>query len=116
VTPFLYYDYPPTGAFYGATGKQGTTSTQLYPAPRSEITLGASTRFGPWRASAWGRQDLRTHEMVGVVFGGAYEDECFIFDVRYYKRYTSLAGDNGASALLFQLTFKTVGQFGFHAL
>jgi LPS-assembly protein len=116
VTPFLYYDYPPTGGFYGATGAQPATGQQLYPAPRNEITLGASTQYGKWRASAWGRQDLRTHEMVGLAFGGAYEDECFIFDVRYYKRYTSLAGDNGASALLFQLTFKTVGQFGFHAL
>lgn len=41
-----------------------------------------------------------------------YEDECFIFDVSYNKRYTPLNGDNGATSILFQLTFKTVGQFG----
>ncbi len=46
----------------------------------------------------------------------AYEDECFIFDVRFSRRYTSYNGDNGASYLLFQVTFKTVGQFGYNAL
>ena len=44
-----------------------------------------------------------------------YEDECFIFDISYYKRSTSLNGDNGASLVLFQVTFKTVGQVGYHA-
>ena len=31
------------------------------------------------------------------------------------RRYTSYAGDNGSTLVLFQITFKTVGQFGFHA-
>jgi hypothetical protein len=33
----------------------------------------------------------------------------------FYRRFTSLSGDHGATAVLFQITLKTVGQFGFHA-
>ena len=44
-----------------------------------------------------------------------YEDECFILDANVARRYTSLNGDTGATLVLFQITFKTVGQFGFHA-
>ena len=46
---------------------------------------------------------------------GTYDDECFTFDVNFSKRYTSLNGDSGNTIILFQITFKTVGQFGFHA-
>ncbi len=45
----------------------------------------------------------------------SYEDECFVFDVNFNKRYTSIDNDNGGTSILFQITFKTVGQFGFHA-
>ena len=45
-----------------------------------------------------------------------YEDECFIFDLRLYRRYTSINGDSGSTSILFLLTFKTIGQFGYRAL
>ena len=45
-----------------------------------------------------------------------YEDECFIFDIRFYRRYTSINGDNGSTTILFLMTFKTIGQFGYRAL
>ena len=53
-----------------------------------------------------------------VMAGGdaIYEDECFIFDLRLFRRYTSINGDGGSTALLFLLTFKTIGQFGYRAL
>ena len=38
-----------------------------------------------------------------------------IIDAEFYRRYTSLYGDNGATTVLIEITFKTVGQFGFHA-
>jgi LPS-assembly protein len=84
--------------------------------PRNEITLGASTSFKNYRFSAYGRRDLATNQMVGVGAQGAYEDECYIFDVKFFRRYTSIENDHGATTILFQLTFKTVGQFGFHAM
>ena len=62
------------------------------------------------------RRDLQTSQMVAVGADAVYEDECFIFDLRYSRRYTSFNGDNGSTTFLVQLTFKTVGQFGFNAL
>ena len=54
-----------------------------------------------------------------MVLAGAdaiYEDECFIFDLQLYRRYTDINGDNGATSILFLLTFKTIGQFGYRAM
>jgi LPS-assembly protein len=101
--PFFYYDTIPTGSV-------NTTSA------RNEVTLGATTRYGPWRLSANARRDVQTNKMVTAGLGAAYEDECFVFDVEFFRRYVSLNGDNGASTVLFQVTFKTVGTFGFHGL
>jgi LPS-assembly protein len=114
--PYTYYDYPPTGQFWGATGKVGTSPTNPYPAPRNEIALGASTHYGPWRLSGTTRTNLRTDMLDLVSVTGAYEDECFIFNLTAYKRYTSINGDHGDSAVMFQITFKTVGEFGFHPM
>jgi LPS-assembly protein len=46
----------------------------------------------------------------------AYEDECFILDVRFIRRYTTLLNDHGSTAVLFFFTFKTIGQFGYRAI
>jgi LPS-assembly protein len=100
--PYTYYDTVPTDV--------------LLPNPRNEISLGASTSYGHWRLHGSVRRDLRTAKMVSATIGGSYEDECYIFDVEFSRRYTSLDGDTGASALLFQMTFKTVGTFGFGGL
>ena len=116
INPYFYYDYAPTGVFWGGNGTGSPTQQQPYAAPRDEISFGASTRYGPWRLSGVGRRNLTTHEMDSVAVSSTYEDECFIFGMIFYKRYTSIGNDNGATALLFQITLKTVGQFGFHAL
>jgi LPS-assembly protein len=92
------------------------TPPAAYYQPRNEVTLGATTKFDHWRLRSWARRDVRTNQMVGLGVGGGYEDECFIFDINFFRRYTSINGDHGASTVLFQVTFKTVGQFGFHAL
>ena len=63
--------------------------------------LGATLRATRW--SQWGRDAV-------------YEDECFIFDLRFIRRYTSINNDNGATAVLFLLTFKTLGQYGYRAI
>ena len=86
-----------------------------YFVPRNEITFGASSQFKQYRVSGYARRDLQTAQMTAVGARGTYEDECFIFDVNFTRRYTSYLGDRGATTVLFQLTFKTVGQFGFSA-
>ncbi|MBV8093570.1 MAG: LPS-assembly protein LptD [Acetobacteraceae bacterium] len=84
--------------------------------PRDEITLGAGTSFGHYRLNTFARRDLTHNQMVFLGADGAYEDECYIFDIKFYRRYTSVEYDHGSTTLLFQMTFKTVGQFGFHAM
>jgi LPS-assembly protein len=84
--------------------------------PRNEITLGASSNWGQYRFSGFARRDLQTNQMVAVGTDAIYEDECYILDLRFFRRYTSFNGDNGSTTLLIQMTFKTIGQFGFKAL
>ncbi len=102
--PYSLYDSPATAQAHSLTGP-----------PRNEVTVGASTRFGPWRLNGYARRDIETAKMVGVGLGGTYEDECFVFDAKYFRRYTSVNNDHGATTILFTITLKTVGQFGFHA-
>ncbi len=54
--------------------------------------------------------------MVALGGDAIYENECLIVDFRYYRLYTNLNGQGGSTTLLLQFTFKTIGQFGFHAL
>jgi LPS-assembly protein len=101
-TPYALYDTSPP-----------PSSVQL---ARNEVTLSASTHLGPWRLRGFGRRDMRVNKMTTLGAGASYEDECFIFDVSLYRRYTSINNDHGASTILFQITLKTVGELGFHAL
>lgn len=82
---------------------------------RNEITVGATSQYKNYKLNGYVRRDLNSSRLTSAGVHATYEDECFIFDVNYSRRYTSLNGDSGASIILFQLTFKTVGQFGFHA-
>lgn len=105
--PYEFYTQPPPPPLNNSTG---------FYTPRNEITLGAATNWGPYRLTTFARRDLATNKMVAVGVDAAYEDECFIFDVRFNRRYTSYNGDSGSSTVLVQLTFKTIGQFGFRAM
>lgn len=91
----------------------GTPASYL--TPRNEITLGAATQFGPWKLSGFMRRDIKNNEFVSAGGHGTYENECFIFDVTAFRRYTSIDNDHGSTTILFQITLKTVGQYGFHA-
>jgi LPS-assembly protein len=101
--PFLLYE---SAASFDAPTK-----------PRHEATANLSTRVTEaWRVGAFARRDIRTGKGVTDGLRLTYEDECFIFDASFSRRHTSVNGDRGASIVLFQLTFKTVGQFGFNAM
>lgn len=98
------------------------SSTANRPTRREEVggvgNLGPfeGTRFEYWRGIAGAYFDLEQNRFVSTVFGAIYEDECFIFDVRYVRSYTNPALQaEGGTTVLFQLTFKTVGDFGFSA-
>jgi len=102
VNPYFLYDTPTIPASYFQH--------------RNEATVSASTAFDKYRASAYVRRDLNLAKYSSAGVRATYEDECFIFDVSYNKRYTPLNGDNGATSVLFQITFKTVGQFGLNRI
>jgi LPS-assembly protein len=103
--PYTLFDQPPPppvgNAFY---------------TPRNEVTVGATSKWGNYRLSSWARRNIQLSQMVAVGADAAYEDECYILDLRFYKRYTSYNGDHGATTALIQMTFKTIGQFGYKAL
>ena len=105
--PYFLFDQSPTTVL-------PTGYPPSYFKPRNELTIGASTQYGSYKLSGYARRDLETSRMVGIGAHGTYEDECFIFDVNFFKRYTSINNDTGGTTLLFQITLKTVGQFGFH--
>lgn len=85
--------------------------------PRHEASANISTRLSDnWRLGAFARRDIRSGKGVSDGLRLTYEDECFVFDASVSRRHTSVNGDRGASIVLFQLTFKTVGQFGFNAM
>ncbi len=108
------YLYTNTNPFY--LYDQAGPPPASYFLPRNEITLGASTKFGHWRFSTSVRRNLQTNQMVSLDARGTYEDECFIFDADFNRRYTSIDFDHGETIFLLQVTFKTVGTFGVNAL
>ena len=112
------YFYSATNPYFLYDQSPSTVPPTGYPAsffiPRNEVTLGASSQYGSYKFSGFVREDIRLHKLVGIGARGTYEDECFIFDVNFLKRYTSINNDNGGTTILFQITLKTVGQFGFH--
>ncbi|HEY2132639.1 MAG TPA: LPS assembly protein LptD [Acetobacteraceae bacterium] len=101
--PYTMFDFPPT-----------TPNTALT-TPRNELTLGLNTTHAPWHFGISGTRELGTGKMASAGVDAGYDDECFTFDVRFYRRYTSLDNDSGATTILFQITFKTVGEIGFNA-
>jgi LPS-assembly protein len=84
--------------------------------PRNEGTIGVSSNWGQYRFNGWARRNLQSNQMVAAGGDAIYEDECYILDFRYFRRYTSINGDRGSTTVLIQMTFKTIGQFGFRAL
>ena len=116
--PTLGYFYSATNPYYlydqSPLTEQPTGYPKSYFIPRDEVTLGASSQYGSYKVSGYVRRDLSMGKFVGVGLHGTYEDECFIFDLNFFRRYTSIDNDSGGTTILFQITLKTVGQFGFH--
>lgn len=116
--PTLGYLYSATNPYYLYDQSPLTQLPGGYPSsyfsPRNEITVGASSQYGEYKVSGYVRRDLHQSRFDAVGLRGTYEDECFIFDVNFYKRYTSINNDSGGTTVLFTITLKTVGQFGFH--
>lgn len=87
---------------------------------RDEVAFGVTQRFGNWRFSAFGRYDLDFDRPVVVTAAAAYEDECFLLEARFLKRFAEVPGSSelypANTVLLFRIGLKTVGDVGFRAI
>jgi len=88
----------------------------LYYTARNEASVIVSSGWDKYSVRGFARRDLANNQMVA--YGGdlIYEDECFILDLKFNRRNTTYLYQSGATTLLLQFTFKTVGQFGYRAL
>jgi LPS-assembly protein len=92
---------------------------ESYPASyfthRNEISANVGTHYDKYRFTASARYEIGTGKPVTAGTDAIYEDECFIFDAHVDRRFTSIDNDGGSTTVLFTVTFKTVGTFGYHA-
>lgn len=111
---YLYTTYDPFTLF---DQPAPPPSDSAFYTPRDEITMNVGSNWGRYRFTGFAIRNLTSDQMVAWGGDAIYEDECFIFDAKLYKYDTALPGEpSGATVLLFQLTFKTIGQFGYRAL
>lgn len=102
---YLGSDPPPNGAYR----------------KRDEISLGGVLRVDEnWRLGAFGRYDRALERPVSAQAAITYEDECFVFETRFVRRWALEPGTDrevpGSTMLLFRVTLKTIGDFGIRAL
>lgn len=92
---------------------------------REEAAFGASVQYrtaagGVWRAAGSVRYNFVADRPAIVTATFGYEDECFILEGRFLKRYAINTTTNeqylGNTVFLVRLGFKTVGDFFFRAI
>ncbi|MBP0443231.1 LPS-assembly protein LptD [Roseomonas sp. SSH11] len=86
-----------------------------------EVFGGVNTRLTTyWRAGVFGRYDLEEQRGVAAGVNATYEDECFIFEGRFYRSYAENPVTSsvypGGTTVLFRVSLKTVGEFALRAL
>ncbi len=83
-----------------------------YFTPRQEVTAAFSTHFSSYTFGLNARRDVQTGQLVSAGGDAKWENECLIFDIFAFRRFTSIAGDNGDTTVLFTITLKSIGGFG----
>ena len=88
---------------------------------RLEVGTGVSARIGDyWRIAVSGKYDLKLDRPALIQGVAGYEDECFILEARFMRRFaesntTSLATP-GNTVVLMRIGFKTLGEYFFRAI
>ncbi|MBK1659772.1 LPS-assembly protein LptD [Paracraurococcus ruber] len=88
---------------------------------REEVSVGVSGRIGQyWRAGITGRYDLKIDRPVLLSGFAGYEDECFILEGRFIKRFAQDPATQSlypaSTIVLFRIGFKTLGEYFFRAI
>ena len=110
---YLYSNVDP---YYALDTPPGVQPTESYFTPRNEVTVGFNTKYGHWRLGGYARRDLEHSSMVAIGANGAYEDECLIVALNFFRLFTNYNGATNITGATVNITFKTLGQFGFPAL
>jgi LPS-assembly protein len=102
---YLGSDPPPNGAYR----------------KRDEISLGGTLQLNEnWRIGTFGRYDRAQERPVSANARLIYEDECFVFETRFVRRWAQDPATQrdypGGTMLLFRVSLKTIGDFGIRAL
>ena len=88
---------------------------------REEVGLGVSARVGQyWRVAVSGKYDLKLDRPAVIQGVAGYEDECFILETRFMKRFAENPVTQNLypanTVILFRIGFKTLGQYSFRAI
>ena len=87
---------------------------------RNEVAVGFNQRLGNWRFGAFARYDIELNRPVVITASAAYEDECFLLEARFLKRFAEDPSTNNLypanTVLLFRIGLKTIGDVGFRAI
>jgi LPS-assembly protein len=87
---------------------------------RNEVAFGATQQWGNWRIGAFARYDIEINRPVVLTASIAYEDECFLFEARFLKRFAEDPATSNLypanTILLFRIGLKTIGDVGFRAI
>ncbi|QNT79621.1 LPS-assembly protein LptD [Entomobacter blattae] len=113
------YLWQPNTPYYYYARRVNNVPTSLFFQDTSEITMGVSTQIQQndietWHASVFSRRSLARNQFVTVGGSVGYANDCFAFDTLFLKQYTAIGGQNRNFNVLFNLTFKTIGTFGFN--
>lgn len=88
--------------------------------PRNEVAAGINQQIGHWRFSAFARYDIELQRPVVITASAGYEDECFLLEARFLKRFAEDSSTNSLypanTILLFRIGLKTIGDVGFRAI
>jgi LPS-assembly protein len=89
--------------------------------PRREVGFGVAARIGEnWRVAVSGKYSLELGEMSVLQGAAGYEDECFILESRFMKRFavnpTTETQYPANTIVLFRIAFKTLGAYSFRAI
>ncbi|GGC62884.1 LPS-assembly protein LptD [Siccirubricoccus deserti] len=88
---------------------------------RDEVSVGVSARIGEyWRANISGRYDLGIERPVLIAGSVGYEDECFILEGRFIKRFaqdpTTQSNYPADTVVLVRIGLKTIGDYFLRAI
>jgi LPS-assembly protein len=87
---------------------------------RREVGAGFGARIGEyWRISVSGSYDLKLDRAALVQGAAGYEDECFIIEGRFVRRFAEQVTGTaypGNTLVLMRIGFKTLGEYFFRAI